>query len=80
MHLHGRKHFGSKHVFINKIEVRQVSVTFCPYIYIYTLLPKHAVPVVQLAEGYAISIDVSVDQVNSGKHLHLIILHKTRPS
>lgn len=62
------------------MDVCQVSVTFCPYIYIFAVLPKHTIPIVQLAEGYAISLHVSVDQVDPGKHLHLIILHKTRPS
>lgn len=40
LHLHGRKHFGSKYIFIIEMFVCCMSVAFCPHIYTYTLLPK----------------------------------------
>lgn len=46
LHLHGRKHFGNKFVFVNKMDVRQVLVTFYPHIYVYTLLPKRCLHLV----------------------------------
>jgi hypothetical protein len=75
LHLPGRKLLGSKHVFINKTDVCQVSATSCPRIYIYTLLLKHAFTLL-LAGCHAISSKVPVNKVNPWKHLHLISSHK----
>lgn len=77
LHLHGRKRFESKYVFINEMFACHVSVAFCPHIYTCTLLSKMCLHLDWLAVRNAISIDVAVDQINPWKHLYLIILHKT---